>query len=128
MLVPEMPAVPAAFHTATLFEQVADPTPDGIGMELPKAMLPSLPSIVTAPLLVLPSPKVRVKLLVDGDLETVDTSSPAAPNKLPAISLNASPMLVPKPTEIAMLLPEPDADKPLLIPKALLPALAVPES
>ncbi len=67
MLVPETPAVPALLHVAMLFEHVADPTPDGIGMELPKAMLPLLPSIVTAPLLVLPSPKVRVKLLVDSD-------------------------------------------------------------
>ncbi len=95
MSVPEMPAIPASFHMAMLFEYVADPTPDGIRMESPpKAMLPLLPSIVTAPLLVSPSPKVRIKLLVDGDPETIDPSPPAAPDELPAILLNASPMSV----------------------------------
>jgi hypothetical protein len=97
MLVLEMSAVPASFHTATLFEHVANLTPNGIGMESSEAMLPSLPSVVTAPPLVSSSPKVRVELLVDGGLETVDTSPPAALDKLPAISLNASPMLVAEP-------------------------------
>ncbi len=95
MLVLEMSAVPALFYTAMFFEHVADPTSNGIGIELPEAMLPLLPSVVTAPPLMLPSPKVRVELLVDGDPETIDASPPAAPDKLPAILLNASPMLVP---------------------------------
>ncbi len=59
----EMPAVPASLHTAALPEHVANPTPNGIGNGAPKAILPSLPSIITAPSLVTPSPKVRVKLL-----------------------------------------------------------------
>ncbi len=96
---------------------------------MPEAMLPLLPSVVSAPLLVLPSPKVRVKLLVDGGLETINASPPAAPDKLPAVSSNASPMLVLLPTEIVVLPLKPDADKPLPIPKApLSPALAVPRS
>jgi hypothetical protein len=75
---------------------------------------------------VLPSHKVIVKLLVDGGQEMIDTSPPAAPGRLPAVSLNASPMLVPLPTEIAILPLKPDADKPLLMPKVpLLPTLAV---
>jgi hypothetical protein len=76
--------------------------------------------IVTAPPLVLPSPKARVKLpplLVNDNPETIDASPPAAPNKLPAFTLNTPPMLVPRPTEIAMLPSEPDVDKPLLISK-----------
>jgi hypothetical protein len=72
MWVLEMSAVPALFHTARLFDHVADPMPDGIRIELPEAMLPLLPSVVTTPLLVLLSPEVGVKLLVDGDPETID--------------------------------------------------------
>ncbi len=94
VLVPEMPAVPALFHTATLVEHVAGLMPNGIWMELPEDMLLSLPSVVTAPLLVLPSPEGRVKLLVDGGPETVDASPPAASNKSPAVLLIACPMLV----------------------------------
>jgi hypothetical protein len=79
---------------------------------------------------VLPSPKARVKiplLLVDDNPEKIDASPLAAPDELPAITLNAPLMLVPEPAEIAMLLSEPDADKPLLISKVpLLPMLAVP--
>jgi hypothetical protein len=80
-------------------------------------------------LLVLPSPKARVKippLLVADDPETIDTSSPAAPGKLPAVTLNAPPMLVAEPTEIAMLPPKPDADEPLPISKAPLLHKLVP--
>ncbi len=80
--VPEMPTVPALFHTATLFEHVADPTPNGIGIELPEAMPPLLPSVVTAPPLVLASPEGRVKLLVDGDPAAIDASPPAAPGQV----------------------------------------------
>jgi hypothetical protein len=66
-------------------------------------------------------------LLVDDDPETIDASPPATPDKLPAITLNAPPMLVPEPTEIAMLTPKPDADKPLPMPKVpLLPTFAGP--
>jgi hypothetical protein len=65
--------------------------------------------------------------MVDDDPETIDASPPAAPDEIPAVTLNASPMLVPEPTEIAMLPPEPDADEPLPISKApLSPTLAVP--
>jgi hypothetical protein len=127
---PNMPTVPALLiDTATLSKLVAMPTPDEMVMEPPKAILPSPPLIVTAPPLVLPSSKARVKillLLVDDNLETIHSSSPAAPDKLPAITLNDPPMLMPEPTEIAMLPPEPDADKPLPISKVpLLPMLAV---
>jgi hypothetical protein len=87
-------------------ELVAVPMPNEMVMEPPKAVLPSPPSIVTAPLLVLPSPEARVKLpplLVDENPETIDESPPAAPAQLPAVTLNAPPMLVPESTEIAML-------------------------
>ena len=61
------------------------------------------------------------------DPETIDASPPAAPNKLPATTLNATLMSVPEPAEIALLPPEPDADEPLLISKApLLPTHAIP--
>jgi hypothetical protein len=92
MLVHEESAVPAWSHMATLFEHVADP--NGIGIERPEAMLLLLPSVVTAPPLALPSPEGRVKLLGGGDPETIDASPPVAPNELPAISSNASPMSV----------------------------------
>jgi hypothetical protein len=129
MPVPEMSAVPASFHMATLFEHVANRMPGKIWMESPKAMLPLPPSAVSAPLLVSPCPKVRVKLLVDGGLETINTSPPAAPDKLPAVSSNASPMLVPLPTDIAVLPLESDADEPLPISKVpLSPMLAVSRS
>ena len=59
--------------------------------------------------------KARVKLppllLVDDDPETIYASPPAAPDESPAVTLNAPPMSVPEPTEIAMLPPEPDADE-----------------
>ncbi len=117
-------------NTAMLPELVAVPTPNEMVMELPKAVLPLPQSIVTAPLFVLPSPKARVKLpllLVDGDPEMINASPPAAPNELPVVTLSTPPMLVPDPTEIAMLLPEPDADKPLPISRApLSPTFAVP--
>ncbi len=61
---------------------------------VPGAILPSLPLIVTALLLVSPSPKVRVRLLNDGDPEMIDTLPPAAPGKSPTITVNAPPMLV----------------------------------
>jgi hypothetical protein len=128
---PNTPAVPELLNnTGTLTELVAMPAPDEMVMELPKAVLvTSSPSIITAPLLVLPSPKARVKippLLVDDDPETINTSLPAAPEEFPAITLNTPLMLVPEPTEIAMLSPEPDADKPLSISRApLLPTLSV---
>ncbi len=92
MSVLEMSAVPVSFHMATLFEHVADPTSNGIGIVSPEAMLPSLPSVVTAPPLVSPSPEVRVKLLVNGDPESIDASSPAASDESPAVLSNASPM------------------------------------
>jgi hypothetical protein len=114
---------------SSLLEFVAVSTPNEMVTEPPEAVLPSLPSIVTAPLLVLPSPKVRVKiapLLVDGNPETIDASLPAGCDKSPAVTLYTPPMLVPEPTEISMLPPEPDKDKPLPMPKApLLPTLAV---
>jgi hypothetical protein len=114
----------------SLPEFVAVPTPNEIMMEPPEAVLPLQPSIVTAPPLVLPTPKARVKilpLLVDDDPEIIDTSPPDALDKLPAVTLNASPILVPEPTEIVMLSSKPDANKPLPIPKApLLPMLADP--
>ncbi len=114
----------------SLLEFVAVPTPNEMVMELPEAVLPSPPSIVTAPLLVLPSPKARVKippLLVDGDPETISASLPAGRGKSPVVTPNAPPMLVPEPTEIAMLPPKPDKDKPRPMPKVpLLPTLAVP--
>ncbi len=51
----------------------------------------------------------------------------AAPNKSPAVSLKASPILVPERTEIAVLPLEPDADKLIPIPKVpLSPTLAIP--
>ena len=104
--------------------------PDEMVMEPPKAALSSPPLIVTVPPLVLPSYKARVKLplmLVDDNPEMIDPSPPAAPDKLQAVTLNAPPMLVPEPTEIAMLPPKLDADKPFPISKApLLPTLAVP--
>jgi hypothetical protein len=126
-----MPAVPALLlNTATLPKLLAMPTPNEMETELPKAILPLLPLIVTAPLLVLPFSDTRVKLppLLDAGVpETIDASPPAAPDKLLVVTLNAPQMLLMEPTEIAMLLPEPDADKPLLISKApLLPTLAVP--
>jgi hypothetical protein len=50
-----MPAFPALLvNKATLPELVAMPTPDEMVMGLPEAILPSPPSIVTAPPLVLP--------------------------------------------------------------------------
>jgi hypothetical protein len=128
---PNTPAVPALLiDTATHTKLVAVPMPNEVVMELPEAVISLLPLIVTAPTLVLPSPEARVKillLLVDDNSETFDTSPPAAPNKLPAITLNTPLMLVPEPTEIAMLPSEPEADEPLPIPKApSLPTLAVP--
>jgi hypothetical protein len=79
---------------------------------------------------VLPSPKARVKLpplLVDDYTETMDASPPAAPDMLPAVTLNAPTMLVLEPTEIAMLPPSPDPDKQFRMSKApLSPALTVP--
>jgi hypothetical protein len=127
----DMPAVPALLVNMMMFPQlVAVPMPNEIVMELPKAVLPLLPSIVTAPPLVMPSPKARVKLLlllVADNPEMIDASPPAAPNELPAVTLNTPPMSVPELTEIAMLLPKPDADKPLPISRApLSPTLAVP--
>jgi hypothetical protein len=59
------------------------PMPDEMVMEPPEAVLPSPPSIVTVPLLVLPSPKTRFKilpLLVDDDPETINASPPDAPD------------------------------------------------
>jgi hypothetical protein len=127
---PNMPAVPALlFDMATLPELVAMPTPNEMVTEPPKTIVPLPPSIVTAPLSVLPSSEARVKLLlllVNEDQETIDAYPPAAPDKLPAITLNAPPMLVPEPTEIAMLPPEPDADEPLPISRVpQLPTLTV---
>jgi hypothetical protein len=56
----------------------------------------------------------------------IDTYTPAASDKLPAITLNTPPMSVLEPTDIAMLPPKPDADEPLAISKApLLLMLAV---
>jgi hypothetical protein len=128
---PNMPAVPALLvNMATLPKLVAVPTPNEMVTKLPEAILPSPPSIITVPPLVLPSPEARVKLpllLIADDPETIDASPPAIPNKLPVITLNTPPMLVPEPTEIAMLMLELDADKKLLISKVpLLPTLAVP--
>jgi hypothetical protein len=128
---PNTPAIPALLiDTAMLPELVAMPTPDEVVMELPKAILSLLLSIVTAPPLVLPSPKARVKLpplMVNDNPEMIDTSPPAAPDESPAITLNAPLMLALEPAEIAMLPSEPDADKPLPTPKApLLPTLKVP--
>ncbi len=100
-------------NTAMLPELVAVPTPNEMVMELPEAVLPLPPSIVTAPPLVLPSPEARVKLLpllVADNQETFDTSPPAACDESPAVTLNAPPMSVPEPTEIAMLPPKPDAE------------------
>jgi hypothetical protein len=90
----EMPAVPASLHTSALPEHVANPTPDLIGMDLPKAILPLLPLIVMAPPLVSPSPKVRVKLLFDGDPKAMDIFPPAAPSGSPVITLDVLPMSV----------------------------------
>jgi hypothetical protein len=104
--------------TATLPKLVAVPMPDEMVMGPPKAVLSMPPSIVTAPQLLLPSPKARVKLmllLVAKDPEMIDASPLAAPDKSPALTLNAPPMLVLEPTEISMLPPKPDADKPLPI-------------
>jgi hypothetical protein len=128
---PNMPTIPALlFDMATLPKLVATQMPDEMVIEPPKAILPSMPSIVTAPPLVLPSPKVRAKLpplLVNDDPEMINTTPPAVPDKLPAFTLNAPPMLVLEFTEIAVLLLELDADKPLLISKVpQLPMLAVP--
>ena len=127
---PDTPGVPGLLvDTATLPELVAVPTPNEMVIVLPEAVLPSPPSIVTAPPLVLPSPKARVKhplLLLDDDPETIDASLPAAPDKSPAVTLDAPPMSVPEPSEIAMLLLRPVADKPLPISKVpLLLTLAV---
>ncbi len=128
---PDSPTVPALLvNTATLPELVAVPTPNEIVMNLPEAILPLPPLIVATPPLVLPSPKARVKLmllLVNDHPEMMDASPPAAPDKSAAIILNAPPMLVLEPTEVALLPTDPDADEPLPISKArLLPALAVP--
>jgi hypothetical protein len=128
---PNMPSVPVLlFDTATLPKLVAVPMPDEMVMEPPEAVLPLVPTTVTAPPLVLPSPKARVKLpslLVNDGPETIDASPLAATNESPAITLKDPPMLVPEPAEIAMLTPKPDADEPLLIYKApLLSTLAVP--
>ena len=75
------------------------------------------------------SPKARVKLsplLVAEGPEVIDASPPAAPNKLPADTLNAPPMSALEPTEIALLPPGLDADKPHPISKApLLPTLCI---
>jgi hypothetical protein len=117
-------------NMVTFSQLVAVPMPNKIVMELPEAVLPSPQSIVTAPPLVMPSPKARVKLLpllVADNSEMIDASFPAAPNELPAVTLNTPLMSVPEPTEIAMLLPKPDADKPLPISRApLSPTLVVP--
>jgi hypothetical protein len=81
---PNMPAVPALLvNTAMLPKLVAVPMPIEMVMELPEAVLLLPPLIVTAPLLVLPSPKARVKLpllLVDDDQKMIDASPPAAPD------------------------------------------------
>ncbi len=61
---------------------------------LPEVILPYLPSIVTALQLVLSSPKVRVRLLVDGDPETIDPSPLAAPGRSPAIAVSTPLVLV----------------------------------
>jgi hypothetical protein len=58
------------------------------------SMIPHLLPLRAALLLVSPSPEVRVGLLVDGDPETIGISSPAAPGKLSAVTVNAPPMLV----------------------------------
>jgi hypothetical protein len=80
-----MPAAPAlVVDTATLPKLVAMPSQDELVMEPPEAVLPSTPLIVTAPLLMLPSPKARVKLPllpVAGNPVTIDASPPAAPDK-----------------------------------------------
>ena len=128
---PDTPAVPALLvNTTTILELVAMSMPNEMVMEPPEAALPLLPLIVTVPPLVLPSPEARVKLppmLVDVNPETIDPTPLAAPDELQAITLNTPLMLVPEPTEIAMLPPEPDADKPLPISKApLSPTLTVP--
>ena len=71
------------FDMATLPKLVAVSTPNEIVMETTKAVLPSLPLIVTAPLLMLPSPEARVKLLlllVDDDQLMINASPPAAPD------------------------------------------------
>ncbi len=93
---PDTTEVPTLLiNTAMLPELVAVPTLDEMVMDLPKAVLPLPPSTVTAPPLVLPSPKARVKLLlllVADNPEMIDASLPAAPDKLPAATLNAPPM------------------------------------
>jgi hypothetical protein len=115
------PTVPALLiNKATLPKLVAMPTPNEMVMEPPEAVVPLLPLIVTAPLLVLPSPKARVKillLLVNDNPETIGASPPDAPDKLPAVTLNPPPMSVPEPAEIAILQSKPDADKPPSIPR-----------
>jgi hypothetical protein len=63
---------------------------------------------------------------VDDDPETIDACSSANPNKSPAVTLNATPMLMPEP-EIAMLPHKQDAYDPFPISNApLLPELADP--
>mmetsp|Transcript_21580 Transcript_21580/g.38070 ORF Transcript_21580/g.38070 Transcript_21580/m.38070 type:complete len:1026 (-) Transcript_21580:193-3270(-) len=72
----------------------------------PKAVIPSPPSIATAPPFVLPSPEARVKLpplLVDDDPAIIEAAPPAFPEESPAVALNAPPLPSPEPTEIAML-------------------------
>jgi hypothetical protein len=130
---PNMPAVPALlFVTATLLALVALPTPDEIVMEQPEAILPLVPAIVTAPplcchLLRPESSSCHCWSMTIQKQWMHPLWLLAACNKLPAFTLNAPPMLVPEPTEIAMLPPKPDADKPLPTPKVpLLPTLAIP--
>jgi hypothetical protein len=130
---PNTTTVPALLvNTATLPKLVDVQMPNKMVMEPPKAVVPSLPSIVTAPPLVLPSSEARVKtplLLVTYNLETIAASPPDAPNKLLAVTLNATPLLVLEPTKIALLPPKLDAGKPLPITEAPLPpTLLVPVS
>jgi hypothetical protein len=81
---PNMPTVPALLiNRAVLPKLVAVPMPDEMVMEPSEAVLPLLPLIVTAPLLMLPSPEARVKLLlllVDDDQLMINASPPAAPD------------------------------------------------
>jgi hypothetical protein len=57
------PTVPTLLvDIATFPKHVSVPIPNGMLMDLPEAAVSSPPSIVTATLLVLPSPKLRPKL------------------------------------------------------------------
>ena len=114
---PESAEAPSLVDTDTVPELVAVPAPDAIVMEPPEDVVPSVaspPLMATAPPFAMPSPEARVKLPPSPVVEKVEdpavteAAPPSAPDESPAVTVKVPAVLVPEPTEIAMLPPEPD--------------------